>query len=71
MDESELLAERRRKLERLREAADTFGGEVGISCWNGFAMARFCAQDAARLRTDVMAVLSRVSGEGLPRLWLN
>ncbi len=36
-------------IERIREAADSFAGEVGISAWNGFAMARFCAQDAARL----------------------
>jgi urease accessory protein len=58
-------------VERIRELADTFGGEVGISCWNGFAMARFCAQDAARLRSDMMAVLGRASGAALPRLWLN
>ena len=58
-------------VERLREAAGSFGGEVGISAWNGFAMARFCAQDAARLRADMMAVLARVGGFALPRLWLN
>jgi urease accessory protein len=58
-------------VERIREASETFGGEVGISCWNGFAMARFCAQDAARLRADMMTVLSRASGVALPRLWLN
>ena len=58
-------------VERLRELSKSFGGEVGISCWNGFAMARFCAQDAARLRADVMAVLGRASGLALPRLWLN
>src|SRR5450432_2267736 len=58
-------------VERIREAADTFGGEVGISAWNGFAMARFCAQDAARLRADMMSVLGRASGVPLPRLWLN
>jgi urease accessory protein len=57
-------------IERLREVTDGFGGEVGISCWNGFAMARFCAQDAARLRADMMAVLGR-SGAMLPRMWLN
>ncbi len=57
-------------IERLREAADSFSGEVGISAWNGFAMARFCAQDAARLRADMMAVLAR-TGVALPRLWLN
>jgi urease accessory protein len=58
-------------VERIREGTDTFGGEVGISAWNGFAMARFCAQDAARLRADMMSVLGRVSGMALPRLWLN
>ena len=57
-------------VERLREASDSFSGEVGISAWNGFAMARFCAQDAARLRADMMAVLAR-TGAALPRLWLN
>ena len=58
-------------VERIREASDAFGGEVGISAWNGFAMARFCAQDAARLRADMVAVLGRASGSVLPRLWLN
>jgi urease accessory protein len=58
-------------VERIREAADTFGGEVGISAWNGFAMARFCAQDAARLRADMITVLGRASASALPRLWLN
>jgi urease accessory protein len=57
-------------IERIREASDSFSGEVGMSAWNGFAMARFCAQDAARLRADMMAVLAR-GGAALPRLWLN
>jgi urease accessory protein len=56
---------------QLREIAPSFGGEVGISAWNGFAIARFCAQDAARLRADMMAVLGRASTSPLPRLWLN
>jgi len=58
-------------VERIREAANCFGGEVGISAWNGFAMARFCAQDAARLRADMMTVLGRASPSALPRLWLS
>jgi urease accessory protein len=58
-------------VERIRALSESFGGEVGISCWNGFAMARFCAQDAAKLRADMMAVLGRASGAALPRLWLN
>ena len=58
-------------VEHIRELAASFGGEVGISAWNGFAMARFCAQDAARLRADMIAVLGRASTSPLPRLWLN
>jgi len=58
-------------VERIRDAAPSFGGEAGLSAWNGFAMARFCAQDAARLRADMMAVLGRASDVPLPRLWLN
>lgn len=57
-------------VERVREASAGFGCEVGVSAWNGFAMVRFCAQDAARLRTDMMTVLGRVSSAALPRLWL-
>ena len=58
-------------VERIRALSDTFGSEVGVSCWNGFAMARFCGQDAMRLRADMMAVLRCASGGRLPRLWLN
>ncbi|HEX7790527.1 MAG TPA: urease accessory protein UreD [Afipia sp.] len=58
-------------VERIRAMSDTFGAEVGVSAWNGVAMARFCAQDAARLRADMMKVLGCVSPSGLPRLWLN
>ena len=47
---------------RLREAAERFGSEVGISAWNGFALARFCGADAARLRTDVVTLLNAVDG---------
>jgi urease accessory protein len=57
-------------VERIRETSESFGCEVGISAWNGFAMARFCAQDAAKLRADMIAVLGR-TGSALPRLWLN
>ena len=55
---------------RLREMSRAFGSELGLSAWNGFAMARFCAQDAARLRADVAAVLGCASQAPLPRLWL-
>jgi urease accessory protein len=58
-------------VERIRGLTNSFRGEVGISAWNGFAIARFCAQDAARLRADMMAVLGCASASALPRLWLN
>jgi urease accessory protein len=58
-------------VERIRELSESFGSEVGISAWNGFAMVRFCAQDASKLRADMMAVLGRASGVALPRLWLS
>lgn len=54
---------------RIREASVSFGGEVGLSAWNGFALARFCAQDASKLRADMIAVL-HAAGATLPRLWL-
>jgi urease accessory protein len=55
---------------RIREAAPAFSSEVGFSAWNGFALARFCAQDAAALRTDVVKALA-LAQMPLPRLWLN
>jgi len=58
-------------VERIRGLSGSLAGEVGISAWNGFAMARFCAQDAAALRADMTAVLGRASSSALPRLWLN
>jgi urease accessory protein len=58
-------------VERIREAASSFAGEVGVSAWNGFALARFCAKDAAALRRDVMKVLAQIDAKALPRLWLN
>ena len=56
---------------RLREAAQGFSSEVGISAWNGFALARFCGADAARLRADVVALLKTIDHRALPRLWLS
>ena len=45
-------------------------GEVGISCWNGIAVARLCAKDGAALRHDLIALLAALKTP-LPRLWLN
>ena len=57
-------------VERIRTLQDSFASEVGVSCWNGFAMARFCAQDAAAVRADMMAVLMQAGTAPLPRVWL-
>lgn len=57
-------------VERIRTLQDSFAGEVGVSCWNGFAMARFCAQDAAAVRADMMVVLMQAGIAPLPRVWL-
>ncbi len=35
-----------------------FAGEVGISAWNGIAVARLCAMDGAALRHDLVSVLA-------------
>jgi urease accessory protein len=55
---------------RLREHAGQCRSEVGISAWNGFALVRFCAADAARLRQELVALLASLDGIKIPRLWL-
>jgi urease accessory protein len=61
------------ELERVRalseNAAIGLRGEVGISAWNGLAVARLCAKDGAILRHDLIAVLAAL-GTPVPRLWL-
>jgi len=54
----------------VRALAEHFRGEVGISSWNGIAVARLCATDGAALRHDLIAVLAAL-GAPVPRLWLN
>ncbi len=49
----------------------TFSGEVGISAWNGFALARLVAETGAKLRQDLSALLMLLRAGRLPRLWLN
>ncbi len=55
----------------VRAMADSFAGEVGISAWNGFAVARLIAGDGAALRRDMIATLTALGVRALPRLWLN
>jgi urease accessory protein len=56
-------------VERVR-SLQNFAGEVGVSAWNGLAVARLCAKDGAGLRNDLAAVLEAMGGT-LPRIWLN
>ena len=56
------------RVERAR--AQIFCGEVGVSAWNGLAVARLCAKDGAGLRRDLATVIAALGGT-LPRLWLN
>jgi urease accessory protein len=56
-------------LAAVRALSDQFTGEVGISSWNGIAVARLCAKDGAALRHDLISVLAAL-GQRVPRLWL-
>ena len=56
---------------KVRALGEQFAGEVGISVWNGIAVARLCARDGAALRRDLVAVLAALDHKTLPRLWLN
>ncbi len=49
----------------------TFCGEVGISAWNGLALARLVADTGAKLRQDLVTLLMLLRAGRLPRLWLN
>ena len=53
----------------VRDCGERFVGEVGISAWNGLAVARLCAPDGATLRRDLTMLVSALDVT-LPRLWL-
>jgi len=55
----------------VRAMEKDFAGEVGVSAWNGIAVARLVAGDGAALRRDLVGVLTALTGLPLPRLWLN
>lgn len=59
--------------ERHAEAvrAQAYSGEVGISAWNGIAVARLVAPAGAVMRRDLAAVLAALATGSLPKLWLN
>jgi urease accessory protein len=55
----------------MRSIQDSCAAEVGISIWNGFALARLVAPDGATLRRDLGDVLKGFGVHPLPRLWFN
>lgn len=57
--------------EAVRAVQEKFVGEVGVSAWNGLAVARLVALDGAALRRDLVTVLTALDAGPLPRLWLN
>jgi urease accessory protein len=57
-------------LARVHAMRHHFTGEVGVSAWNGLAVARLVAADGAVLHRDLTCVLTAL-GTAMPRLWAN
>ena len=55
----------------VRIVSGEFRGEVGISAWNGLALARLAARDGVTLRHDLSVLLSALGHRALPRIWLS
>ncbi len=55
----------------VRAMGETCAGEIGVSAWNGLALARLVAVDGAALRRDLIGVLGALGAMPPPRLWLN
>jgi len=58
-------------LATLRALEPKFRGEVGISAWNGLAVARLCAAHGAALRHDLIALLATLRAGKLPHCWFH
>lgn len=55
----------------IRAMQTDFVGDVGVSAWNGLALARLVAPDGATLRHDLIKSLVALAAAPLPRLCLN
>jgi urease accessory protein len=58
-------------IEPLRALESQFRGEVGMSAWNGIAVARLCAADGAALRHDLTVLLESLRGGRMPNCWFH
>jgi urease accessory protein len=57
------------RLDEARQVLEGFAAEGGASAWNGRLLVRFLAADGARLRHMLVALLGRLRGRALPRVW--
>jgi urease accessory protein len=55
----------------VRAMQPDFAGEVGVSTWNGLAVARLVAPDGTSLHHDLIGVVTALGDTPPPRLWLN
>jgi urease accessory protein len=58
-------------IEQLRAFSSEFRSEVGMSTWNGIAVARLCAADGAALRYDLITLLASLREGKLPHCWFH
>jgi urease accessory protein len=58
-------------IEPLRALEPRFRGEVGISAWNGIAVARLCAGDGAALRHDLTTLIAALRDGRMPNCWFH
>ncbi len=58
-------------VDQLRALEPQFRTEVGISTWNGLAVARLCAADGAGLRYNLIKLLATLREGKLPHCWFH
>jgi urease accessory protein len=58
-------------IEQLRALGSEFRSEVGVSAWNGIAVARLCAANGGALRYDLMLLLLTLRDGKLPHCWFH
>lgn len=56
-------------LDGAREALAGCHGEAGASAWNGMLVARLAAPNGNALRQDLIALIERLRGTAMPRVW--
>jgi urease accessory protein len=57
------------QLDGARAALANCHGEAGASAWNGMLVARLAAPGGDALRKDLIALIERLRGAAMPRVW--